>query len=360
MNPEQEEIYDLIAKSFSGELTEEEIVCLTNWKAADKSNLIAYNEFSEIWYQSNRMVRPLALQIDLPKSLKITRQKAGLENGKIKWMSLMRQIAAVFVLAIIFASTYNLILAPVNPTKSGEVVFQEVRAAYGTRSHLELADGTIVNLNSGSTLKFPTTFTGENTRLVYLSGEGNFKVTKNSNQPFIVATNKIQIKVLGTNFNVEAYPENSAITVALLEGKVLLQQTINGKTSDLMEMKPNQVAFFKHSDNKLQLNNESNLAKYTAWIDGKIVFSNDPVNTVIQKLENWYNVDIELSDKKLENYRFTGVFVDEPLEQVLSILNLTSKMQYKIIPAKKMGDNSFSKRKIILYSNTISNEEFKN
>ena len=184
MNLEQEEIYDLIAKSFSGELTEEEIVCLTNWKTADKSNLTAYNEYTEIWYQSNRLVLPLPSQIDLPKSLKITRQKAGLENGKTKWMSLMRQIAAVLVLAIIFASTYNLIVNPVNPTKRGEVVFQEVRAAYGTRTHLELPDGTIVNLNSGSILKFPTTFTGENTRLVYLSGEGNFKVTKKNNQPF--------------------------------------------------------------------------------------------------------------------------------------------------------------------------------
>jgi len=94
----------------------------------------------------------------------------------------------------------------------------------------------------------------------------------------------------------------------------------------------------------------SDLNKYTAWIDGKIVFSDDPVNTVIQKLENWYNVDIELSDKKMENYRFTGTFLDEPLEQVLSILNLTSQMQYKVIPAKRLGDNSFSKRKIILKS----------
>jgi ferric-dicitrate binding protein FerR (iron transport regulator) len=262
----------------------------------------------------------------------------------------MRQIAAVLVLALIFASTYNLIVNPVNPNKKGELVFQEVRAAYGTRTHLELPDGTIVNLNSGSTLKFPISFNGENARLVYLTGEGNFKVTKNNQQPFIVDINRLQIKVLGTTFNVNAYPENLAITVALEEGKVILQQINNNTISELTEMNPNQVAIFNQPENRLELKSERDLTKYTAWMDGKIVFSNDPVNMVIQKLENWYNVDIEVSDKKLENYRFTGTFIDEPLEQVLSILNLTSKMQYKIIPAKKLGDNSFSKRKIILTS----------
>lgn len=346
MEPQHDEIFDLIARSFSGELTEEEILLLNTWKAAEKSNLSAYQDFAEIWKHSNRLALPS--QIDLPASLQITRQKAGIKNREIKWMSLMRQIAAVLVLSIIFASTYQMVVQPVSSVKKETVVFQEVRAAFGTQTRLELPDGTKVSLNSGSTLKFPTTFNNSKTRLVYLSGEGNFKVAKNAQQPFIVDINKLQIRVLGTTFNVDAYPGNTGITIALEEGKVLLQQTNNDKISDLMEMKPNQVAFFKPSDNKIQWKTESDLTKYTAWTGGKIVFSNDPVHTVIQKLENWYNVDIELSDRKLGNYRFTGTFIDEPLEQVLSILNLTSQMQYKVIPAKKLKDNSFSKRKIIL------------
>ena len=352
MDPQQDEIYDLIAKSFTGELTEEESVHLNSWKAAEESNLAAYNDYMEIWKHSNRLALPS--QIDLSGSLEITRHKAGIKNREIKWMSLMRQIAAVLVLSIIFATTYHLVEKPVTLMKKEVVVFQEVRAAYGTQTRIELPDGTMVSLNSGSTLKFPTTFDNSKTRLVYLSGEGNFKVAKNAQQPFIVDINKLQVRVLGTTFNVDAYPGNAAITIALVEGKILLQQTSNDKISDLMEMKPNQVAFFKQSENKIQWKTESDLTKYTAWTDGKIVFSNDPVITVIQKLENWYNVDIELADKKLEKYRFTGTFIDEPLEQVLSILNLTSQMQYKVIPAKKLGDNSFSKRKIISKSKTNS------
>jgi transmembrane sensor len=353
MNSQDKEIYDLIAKSFYGELTPEEALLLNIWKESEKSNLLAYQDFAEIWKNSNRLALPS--QIDLPGSLKITRQRAGIKNYEIKWMSLMRQIAAMLVLSVIFASTYQMLIKPAASITKQVVIFQEVRAAFGTQTRLELSDGTKVWLNSGSTLKFPTTFDNSKTRLVFLSGEGNFKVAKNTQQPFIVDVNKLQVKVLGTTFNVEAYPGDAAITIALVEGKILLQQTSNEKISDLSEMKPNQVASFRKSENKIQLKEENDLTKYTAWTDGKIVFSNDPVNTVVQKLQNWYNVDIKLSDKKLENYRFTGTFIDEPLEQVLRILNLTSQMQYKVIPAKKLLNNSFSKRMIILKSKTKVN-----
>lgn len=353
MDPQHNEIYDLIAKSFSGELSEEETLLLNVWKESEKSNLTTYRDLAKIWKHSSRLAFPS--QIDLPGSLEITRRKAVIKNREVKWMSLMRQIAAVLVLSVIFASTYQLLVKPITLSKKEVVVFQEVRAAFGMQTQLELPDGTMVCLNSGSTLKFPTTFDNSKTRLVYLSGEGNFKVAKNAQQPFVVDINKLQVRVLGTTFNVDAYPGNATITVALVEGKVLLQQTSNDKITDLMEMNPNQVAFFKKSENKIEWKSESDLTKYIAWTDGKIVFSNDPVNKVIKKLENWYNVNIELSDKKLENYRFTGTFIDEPLEQVLLMLNLTSQMQYKVIPAIRQGDNSFSKRKIILISKPVVN-----
>jgi transmembrane sensor len=353
MDPQHDELFDLIARSFYGELTAEETMLLNVWKEAKKSNFTAYQDYAEIWRHSNQMALPSP--IDLPGSLEITRYKAGIKNREIKWMSLMRQIAAVLVLSVIFASTYQMVVKPISSVKKETTVFQEVRAAFGTQTRLELPDGTMVSLNSGSTLKFPTTFDNSKTRLVYLSGEGNFKVAKNAQQPFVVDINKLQVRVLGTTFNVDAYPGNTAITIALVEGKILLQQNNNNKTSDLMEMKPNQVACYRKSDNKIEWKKESDLTKYTAWTNGKIVFSNDPVNTVVQKLQNWYNVDIQVVDKKLENYRFTGTFIDEPLEQVLSMLNLTSQMEYKIIPAKKLGDNSFSKRKIILKSKTKVN-----
>jgi len=351
MRTEYDGIYDLIGKSFSGELTKEELIQLNNWKTENRSNLTEYNDYQEIWKHSDRLVMPS--KIDLPISLAKTRKNAGIVNKQIKLLTVFAQIAAVLVLALLFSSLYNVFLVSKPQQKietTVSTVYQQVKASYGTQSRFELADGTVVYLNSGSSLKFPNSFNGMKSRNVELKGEGHFSVTKNSEQPFIVDINKIQVKVLGTTFNVDAYPGNTAFTIALVEGSIQIQQKSGESVKDLIEMKHNQVAFYNQSENTLQLKTEDDLNKYTAWTEGKIVFSDDPVNTVIQKLENWFNVDIELADKKLEKYRFTGTFIDEPLEQILGILNLTSQMQYQIIPAKKLDDNSYSKRKIILKS----------
>ena len=348
MNIENDEILDLIARSFTGELTVEESEVLNNWKSSDRSNLAEFNDYQLIWQHSNQLAMPTPM--DMPKYLTTARKKAGIDIRQIKWIPLIAQIAAVLVLALLFSSIYNLFLVTTPIEKTESLVYQQVKATYGTQSRVDLSDGTVVYLNSGSTLRFPNSFYGQKTRNVELIGEGNFTVAKNKDQPFIVDIQKMQIKVLGTIFNVDAYPDNEAFTIALVEGKIQLQQKTAKQIVDLTEMKPNMVATYRLSANKLLLNTEDDLSKYTAWTNGKIVFSDDPVTTVVQKLENWYNVDIELADKKFEKYRFTGTFIDEPLEQVLSLLNRTSKMEYKVVPAKKLGDNSYSKRKIILKS----------
>lgn len=348
MDIEYAYIYDLIAKSLTGELTEEETVYLNDWKTADKANTLEYNEFKEIWEHSKRLSQPSG--INLAKSLAVTRKKAGIVNGQVKWLPVFIQIAAVLILALLFSAFYNQFLTQKPNEKIESTVYQSIKAPYGTQSRIELSDGTVVYLNSGSTLRFPNSFNGQKNRNVELSGEGHFSVAKNSEQPFIVDIKKLQIKVTGTTFNVSAYADNAVITIALVEGSIKLQQNSGKYVADLVELKPNQVAYYKPSENNLKVKTEDDLNKYTAWTEGKLVFSNDPINMVIQKLGNWYNVNIELTDKNLEKYRFTGTFIDEPLEQVLSILNLTSRMEYKVIPAQKLSDNSYSKRKIILKS----------
>ena len=348
MNLTNDEIYSLIAKSFSGELTEEELTQLNAWKKSDKSNLSEYNDYLDIWNHSNRLAMPS--EIDLPGSLNNVRKKAGIERGQLRWLPVFSQIAAIFIFAFLFSVLYNQFLAPKSQEKTEVLSYQQVKASFGMQSRVELADGSVVYLNSGSTLRFPTSFNGMKTRKVELSGEGHFSIAKNSEQPFIVDIHKIQIKVLGTTFNVEAYPTNSAFTIALLEGSIKLQQNSGNGVIELMQMTPNQVATYQQSGDQLSCKTENDLTKYTAWTEGKIVFYNDPINIVTQKLGNWYNVDIVAADTKLNKYRFTGTFIDEPIEQVLNILNLTSKMEYKVTPARKLADNSYSKRKIILKS----------
>ncbi|HAQ20514.1 MAG TPA: hypothetical protein DCR40_14985 [Prolixibacteraceae bacterium] len=352
MNPISENIHSIIAKFFTESLSEAESSELEKWKLASRENFQEYNDFISIWAQSGSMKMPHA--IDQMKAKKTIKKKAGIYSSSKRWINLAVQIAAVLVLSFLLSGIYSYL----NKGKNDRIltnnlilpVYQEIKVAYGTQAKIELADGTTVFLNSGSKLRFPQTFDNQEQRKVILDGEGYFEVTKNKKLPFIVQISQLNIKVLGTTFNVDAYSDNPSVQIALVEGSVLLQDNLEKQSKDLMDLVPNQVATLKISDRTLSKSDVADLYKYTAWVNGRIVFYGDPIQTVVKKLEKWYNVEIVISDIRLENYRFTGTFIDESLEQILNILSLTSPMTYNILPNQKQSDNSISKRKIILKS----------
>jgi transmembrane sensor len=340
------DIYGIIVKSFSEGLDEEEKRVLESWKSASTDNLMEYADYEFIWNESGKLSTPK--KIDLSKSLLNTRRKAGLSARKPGFLWI--QVAAVVLLSLVFSSLFYLFNQKETTSEIPSIVYQEVKATYGTQTRMQLADGTTVHLNSGSTLKFPVSFAGFETRKVELSGEGYFEVIGNPEQPFVVDASKIQVEVTGTRFNVDAYQGSSHITVALAEGEVrLTQQTAKG-LNELAVMKSGEVASLNLRENRLYVGEQENLDKFYAWTEGKIVFIDDPIQIVSDKLSHWYNIDIEIRDKELERYRFTGTFINEPVEQILDLLSRTSPMGYNIIPSKKLDDNSFSRRKIILRS----------
>ncbi len=350
MNPISEDIYALIAKFLTDQLSEEETAGLEEWKLASRENLQEYNDFVALWVQSGSLKMPEP--VNQSKAQSAIRRKAGIYPSKTRLINWVVQAAAVVVLSLIFSGIYNSLNRNDSirniADNSSLPVYQEIKAAYGTQTKVELSDGTKVFLNSGSKLRFPQTFANQQQRNVVLDGEGYFEVTKNKEQPFVVEANQLKIKVLGTKFNVDAYADNSSVSVALVEGCVMLQGNTGKPNKDLMQLSPNQVATLNQADQKLFKSDVADLYKYTAWINGRIVFYGDPIQTVVKKLAKWYNVDIVISDKKLEGYKFTGTFINEPLEQVLNILSMTSQMTYAAEPIVKQTDNSMSKRKIIL------------
>jgi ferric-dicitrate binding protein FerR (iron transport regulator) len=347
MNPTTEYIYSIIAKSLTEKLDDAESLELAAWKSATPGNLREYNDFVSIWKQSESMVMQSA--IDRENAVKILKSQSGIFKEQKRWLTWAVQVAAVLLLSVIFSGVYSYLNRD-SSVISNQIVYQEIKAAFGTQAKVELADGTTVFLNSGSKLRFPQTFDNQEQRKVVLDGEGFFTVAKNEKQPFIVEANKLDIKVLGTIFNVDAYADNELVLVTLVEGSVKLQDNSGAENKDLMELLPNQIATLSLIDNTLVKTDVIDLHKYTAWVNGRIVFFGDPIQTVVKKLEKWYNVDIVISDKRLENYRFTGTFIDESLEQILSILSRTSPMTYDILPVQKQADQSISKRIIILKS----------
>jgi ferric-dicitrate binding protein FerR (iron transport regulator) len=352
MNPNSDDMHALIAKFLTAQLSEAEATVLEEWKSACKENLREYNDFISLWAKSGEL--KMSEPIDFAQAQNSIRIKTGLFSSRKRWIGWVIQAAAVLVLSLIFSGVYsywnsndsdrnlaNNLSAP---------VFQEIKAAFGTQTKIELADGTKVFLNSGSKLLFPQTFINQKQRVVSLEGEGYFEVAKNKEQPFIVKANQLNIKVQGTKFNVDAYDDNLSVSVALVEGSVMLQDNSGKENKDLMQLSPNQVATLDAASQTLTKTDVTDLNKYTAWINGRIVFFGDPIQTVVKKLSKWYNVDIVISDKKLEGYKFTGTFINEPVEQVLNVLSMTSQMAYIVEPVVKQSDNIISKRKIILKS----------
>ncbi len=345
MNPVNNEIYELIARSLTDRLTEDESSMLEQWKLATAENSQEYNDMLALWIKSG--------SLKLPESVNIkTAQKhiytgIGIYSGRKRMITLLMQAAAVVVLSVIFSGVYSYLNHSNTTSTSNKLMSQEVKAAYGTQTKIALSDGTIVFLNSGSKLIFPQSFADQQQRQVTLDGEGYFEVSKNKAQPFIVSAHDLQIKVLGTKFSVDAYANNSSVSVALVEGSVELQNTMDNKT---LKLAPNQLAILDTNSKTLVKDDAADLNKYTAWINGRIVFYGDPIQTVVTKLSNWYNIDVVISDKKLDSYKFTGTFINEPVEQVLNVLSLTSKMTFEVEPAVKQADNTITKRRIILKS----------
>ncbi|WP_372774767.1 FecR family protein [Mangrovibacterium sp.] len=222
----------------------------------------------------------------------------------------------------------------------------EIVAPVGSRTIVQLSDGSVVHLNSGSKLKYPQFFTSK-TRDVKLTGEGYFEVAHNPEKPFIVHAGELNIKALGTEFNVLAYPDTEVFETTLINGKVVLEQGVgNNKTKTISAMEPGQHVQYNIRTDEVSSSFE-NVEKFIAWRDGKLMFIDTPIGEVAEKLSRMFNVDI-LVDKDIEDYIYTVTFLDEPLFQILDLMAIATPIDYKSLPRKKLTDGRYTKQKIII------------
>lgn len=175
---------------------------------------------------------------------------------------------------------------------------------YGKTSELQLPDGTTVFLNAGSRLVYPENFNGK-TREVFLVGEAFFDVKHVQNHPFIVQVNDLRIKVLGTRFNISAYPSDNVIETVLAEGKVRIEQNNAGLFDKATELIPDQLASFDRTT--LETNVKTvDTNNYTLWTSGILQFESTDLNRIIKRLERFYNVRFEFRDPLLGGLRISG------------------------------------------------------
>jgi ferric-dicitrate binding protein FerR (iron transport regulator) len=216
----------------------------------------------------------------------------------------------------------------------------------GSRTVVQLPDGSVVHLNHGSRLSYPQHFTGR-IRGVVLLGEGYFKVIHDPQRPFLVNTGNLNIKALGTEFNVQSYPGEKTIATTLVNGKVTVERTCQGggAFSDLTLVPGQHISFDMGKGNFLS--SQGKIEKYIAWKDGKLVFDNESITEVAGRLSRQFNVDIDVADNA-RYFTYTVTFVDEPLFQILDLMKIATPVKYKVLPRVKMPDGTYSKQKIIL------------
>jgi len=262
------------------------------------------------------------------------------EKGKSKVYRLYRwtsRVAAILFVPLLAASLYFILN---QEGSSREEVMLQVIAPNGARVSFELPDGTTGILNSGSELSYSSLFSDN--RHVELTGEAWFDVEKDEHHPFLIDANNNQITVVGTRFSLSAYPSDKSTELILEEGRVLFRSPGMGLA---MEVEPGQRITEK--DGQVE-RAEVEPWKYTAWKEGKLVFRNDSMEELARRISRWYNVDVEIRDEGLEEYKFRGVFEDDSLEEVLRLLRMTSPIDYEIHDRQANADGSFSRKQIIL------------
>jgi transmembrane sensor len=247
-----------------------------------------------------------------------------------------KRVAAIFLVPLLVGG--GVIFSHLNK-ETVKIVDQPVEstiyAPLGSRVAFSLPDGTKGMLNSGSYLSYSIPFS--NNRKVSLNGEAWFDVIKDEDHIFEINVGKSSVKVLGTSFNVSAYPAEDYIEVVLQNGKVDFWDHNNQGTTTLL---PSERLVFQQGKITKSLTDP---AKYLAWTKGRMVFSNDPMVEVARRIERWYNVKVILADKELEKYSFRGTFEDDKLEDVFKLLAMTSPIKYKITPRTLLPDGSYEK-----------------
>lgn len=191
----------------------------------------------------------------------------------------------------------------------------------GGEYQLILSDGTKVWMNAESTLRYPTTFAGA-TREVHLEGEAFFEVSQDAQHPFIVHTDQHSVEVVGTSFNISAYP-NHKIYTTLAAGKVKVSTP---KTSVMLT--PNQQAVIDTDNEEIKIHNTPAYL-YTSWAKGNYEFRNTPLKEIVAQLSRWYNVDIYFEDEYLEKKRFAGIiFRNEELSFATEVIERVSNVHF--------------------------------
>ncbi|NOU59311.1 FecR family protein [Marinifilum sp. JC070] len=327
---EMTKINQLIAKHFAGDISNEEMSQLKEWLDSSEDNRLLFNDLKQSWESFN-----------LPASSEdkfrvLSKVKARIKTDEIKEDKVVRPLfnkvwykyaASLIVIVSVSILAWYQLNEPFSVLNT--LGYEVNQCEAGTHEKLILSDGSQVFMNGDSRIKYKMNAEGSE-RIVYLEGEAFFDVARDEKKPFIIGLDDAEVKVLGTSFNIKAYPGDHSVETSVVTGKVAFNH-MHGflkKNKESMFLVPGQKGVINHSSDsfdQLSVNNELDIA----WMQKKLNFKNTPLLEITKQLYRMYGVKFKLTDGSLEDLKITASFENEKLEEVMKILEMMSEFSYK-------------------------------
>jgi len=340
--------WNLLAKKVAGEASAEELQQLENLLKLNPDWAYQAEHIQHLWQGNSKSEQESESAFE--KHLQRMKE-AGIdlqpEVPPIRPAAKYRKIKKIFaysaaaIVVFLIAGFIWLNSNKKNTLSTSEKNYSEVSSPFGSKTKLVLPDSTVVWLNAGSRLTYNEHFgiTNRNTTLI---GEAFFDVRK-STVPFTIRANNIQIKVLGTAFNVKAYPEDKATETSLIRGRV--EVTLDKRPGEPIVLKPNEKLIvanekieskteIQKKDPKVVIDeltriNDTTIIE-TSWVHNELIFQDEAFRDIAHKMERWYGFTIEIADDKIADQRLSGTFTSETIQEALTALQYSTKFHYSI------------------------------
>lgn len=303
---------ELLIKYISGSADRSEKKAVLDWINSDQNNRKEFETLQKAYFVS--------IWTDNLEPVVIEQEITPIKRKPI-WKEILKVAAVLLIGFSLFINIKDYVFNGKASNMEKEI-FQSVHVPSGQRVELSLVDGSKVWVNANSKLDYPQTF-NEDQRIVFLDGEGQFNIEHNEKIPFIVKTKDFDIQVLGTEFNVKAYSTKGKFETALLQGKV---QISSKDGQNKITLKPNEAAVLENG--KLFVRPIQNLDPYR-WVEGLMTFENESIEDILLKMEDYFDININIKTKNLNKKKYTGKFwIDDGVEDMLEVLQKTSDFNY--------------------------------
>ncbi len=311
MQHEKEYIAELLKRYRQGLATDEEKTWIAQWLyKLDALEQSPTNEFVEQQREQSK------------EELKAYFFPVANRHKKIFSITSIVAVAAS-ILLVMFAGWWYFKQPSTITETAQSIVLNEVKTAAGQMKRITLSDGTQIVLNNKSSLKYPTHFT-DSTRQVYLDGEAFFEVSRNTKQPFIVESNSLHVRVLGTSFNVRSYKEDHSATVSVATGKVGVS-TLQNREQQLVSGE--EILLDKRSDRFTKSGISSK--DIGSWQQGRLIFKDEKLSEITAQLARKFNVQFEYKNPELKEKALNLRIENQPLSTILKALSISGEFQYQ-------------------------------